>query len=214
MKKTALLLVLSIASTPLLASSTAFEPFWQINAGVASINMSNFNYQHVELDSSSDIFDTLVSASIAYQFTPTWSVALQVSPKLGSCSLFCNSQWINNNNQLLDVDYSVTFYNIEAQYRIPLSQRWSFMLNGGVTVGHERIETQSCSDYSSKGWFSRYHCRNDSTQEKISQRKAAAIAGLAFDFQFAKHWGLRFDAKASNYRSGYTMVGFSMSARF
>ena len=217
MKKILVPLFCTVIAAPVLAqtNSEPFSPYWQVSLGVTGTNMQDFEYQTITVDASTDIIsDSVISAALEYHWNEQWSASLQVLPEVSSCSFFCSSKQTNENGNLLDLDYQVNFYNLEAQYNYQISKRWSVLLSGGATVGREKITIRTC-DYYHNSLFGRYCGKNaDSSTSQYKNTQFGLLLGVAMNFQFAQHWGLRFDLKGSNYRQGYTQSTFSMSYRF
>ena len=217
MKKSLITLVVATMLTPLFAqaNSTDFSPMWRASLGLTATSMRDFEYNDINIDAPTDILsNSVVSAAIEYQWSEQWSASFQVMPQLDNCHYFCGGHQVDQQNNLIDLNYKVNFYNLEALYHHKISKRWNLILSGGAVIGKEKFVSITCDQYK-KGFFGRY-CASESSkiQTSSSETKYGLIAGLAMQFQFSEHWGLKFDIKTSNYRQGLNQSSFSMSYRF
>ncbi|MDH5434276.1 MAG: hypothetical protein OEY19_10055 [Gammaproteobacteria bacterium] len=218
MYKTSLIISLTIFSTITLSQENAeensFEPVWDFQAYFDNSSFSTFTVKEVKFDEVGGY----IGFKLSWRPEPDWQYSINVSNPTthGLCFFGCGEYAVNSNNELVRAAYSATILEFGATYIYQLSEDFSFRSLGGFVVGNETIETETCADYSSSGFFGGPYCRSNATvvRENISNTESSWVAGFAFNYHYAKNWELELGTKWSGYKEGVRTNWLGLSYRF
>ena len=217
MYKIILIISLTIFSTNAFSQDViekpSFEPIWDFQAYFDNSSFTPFTVKDVKFDKVSGS----LGVKLSYRPDPNWQYSINLSgpSTYGFCLFGCGEYIINSNNELVRMGYSANLIEFGATYINQLSEDFSFRSLGGIVIGDETIESETCADYTS-GFLGGPYCRSNATvvRESISNTESSWVAGFAFNYHYAKNWELELGTKWSGYKEGVRTNWLGLSYRF